>query len=294
MALRVISIIKGSYDRLPRQMKVAARWLIEHPTEVALLSMREQARRARVPPATLTRLAKRLGFNGFDKLKEVFADDVRGQPQSFAKPAGGLHTERIDGDTVIITNTVKALHDHLDRLARAPAVAMLAAAAEIMLDARQIFCIARRSSFPVVHLVHHVGCQLGCPTRLVDEIGGIANDALHSIGPEDVLLAVTVSPYARFTMQAAEFAVSRGAKLVAITDSELSPIANLTRTVILVRTEMPSFGHTATPAFAAAECLLELVAARRGNGRINAMEANDDNLTEADTCIPKLPTIRNL
>ncbi len=104
---------------------------------------------------------------------------------------------------------------------------------------------------------------------------------------------MTVKPYARFTVQAAEFAVSRGAKLVAITDSELSPVANLAQIVILVRTEMPSCGHTATPAFAAAECLLKLIAARRGNGRIDALETDDEHPAEADIYIPQIPGIHD-
>ncbi|WP_352480771.1 SIS domain-containing protein [Mesorhizobium sp. M0045] len=102
-------------------------------------------------------------------------------------------------------------------------------------------------------------------TILIDGIGGTANDALRFVGPRDVLLAVTVSPYTRYTMRVAEFAVSRGAKLVVLTDSELSPIAKLSEIVIRVRTEMPSFFHTMTPAFAAVECLVELIAAKRGS-----------------------------
>ncbi|MCA1409426.1 MurR/RpiR family transcriptional regulator [Ensifer sp. IC3342] len=275
MEFPVASVIKDSYERFPRQMKVAARWLVDHPTEVALLSMREQARRAQVPPATLTRLAKRLGFDGFDKLKELFAASIRERPESFAGRAEELLARRaIDGDGVLIGNTIEALQGHLSRFAQPTAIAALAAAADLMVEARQIFCIGRRSSFPVAYLMHYVGSLLGSPTILIDEIGGAANDALRSVGPEDTVLAVTVSPYTRFTVQAAQFAVSRGAKLIALTDSDLSPIAKHSEIVIRVRTEMPSFIHTMAPAFVAVECLLELLAARRGSRALQALAAN--------------------
>ncbi|MGH7879602.1 MAG: MurR/RpiR family transcriptional regulator, partial [Candidatus Binataceae bacterium] len=55
------SQLKADFEQLPPQLKEAARWVIDHPADVALLSMREQARRAGIPPATLTRLAQRLG-----------------------------------------------------------------------------------------------------------------------------------------------------------------------------------------------------------------------------------------
>jgi len=286
MDFSVASLIKDSYEGFPRQMRVAARWLVDHPTEVALLSMREQARRAQVPPATLTRLAKRLGFDGFDELKEVFADNVRGQPESVQGHGEELRARReIEGDSVLICDTVKALHTHLNRFAQPPAIAALSAAADLMVEARQTFCIGRRSSFPVAYLMHYVGSLLGSPTILIDGIGGASNDALRSVGPEDAVLAVTVSPYTRFTVQAAEFAVSRGAKVVALTDSDLSPIANLSEVVIRVPTEMPSFIHTMTPALVAVECLLELVAARRGDFALQALAANEVHLAEFDTYI---------
>ncbi|PVE20623.1 MurR/RpiR family transcriptional regulator [Microvirga sp. KLBC 81] len=291
MDFPVASVIKDRYDRLPRQMKVAARWLVDHPTEVALLSMREQARRARVPPTTLSRLAKRLGFDGFEKLKEVFADSVRGGPESFVGREEELLARREnEGDGVLIGNTVKVLHGHLSQFAQPSTIAVLSAAADLMVEARRIFCIGVRSSFPVAYLMHYVGSLLGSPTILIHGIEGTANDALRSIGFRDILIAVTVCPYSRYTMQVAEFAVSRGAKLVAVTDSELSPIAKLSDVVISVPTETPSIFYTMTPAFAAVECLVELIASRRGSCALQALAANEAHLAEFDTHV--LPTPR--
>ncbi|SEI21931.1 transcriptional regulator, RpiR family [Rhizobium tibeticum] len=286
MDLPVVSAIKNSYELYPRQMKVAARWLLDHPTEVALLSMREQARRARVPPATLMRLAKRLGFEGFDKLKEVFADSVRGRPECFADLEDELLARRqAVGDGALIRDTIDVLNGHLRNLAQPSAIAALAEAADLMLGSRHIFCIGLRSSFPVAYLMHYVGSLLGSPTILIDGIGGTSNDVLGSVGPEDALLAVTVRPYTRFTVEAAEFAVSRGAKLIALTDSEVSPIAKLAQIVISVRTETPWIFHTMTPAFAVVECLVELIAAKRGSCALQALAANEAQLDALRTYV---------
>ena len=54
-----VAELTAGFDTLPPQLKEAARWVIDHPADVALLTMREQARRAGIPPATLTRLAQR-------------------------------------------------------------------------------------------------------------------------------------------------------------------------------------------------------------------------------------------
>src|SRR5260370_35204172 len=58
-------IIKA-FDTMSVQLQAGARYVLDRPRDVALLSMREQARQAGVQPATMTRLAKHLGMDGYD------------------------------------------------------------------------------------------------------------------------------------------------------------------------------------------------------------------------------------
>src|SRR5258708_9954595 len=69
--------IVEAFDILPPQLQTAARYMLDRPDDVALLSMREQARPAGVPPATMTRLAQRLGLEGYDQEREHYAATVR-------------------------------------------------------------------------------------------------------------------------------------------------------------------------------------------------------------------------
>jgi DNA-binding MurR/RpiR family transcriptional regulator len=73
----IVERIKTALDDMPVQMQVAARFIMDQPSEVALLSMREQARKAGVPPATMTRLAQRLGFSVIKILKDAYVEAVR-------------------------------------------------------------------------------------------------------------------------------------------------------------------------------------------------------------------------
>ncbi|WP_404295617.1 MurR/RpiR family transcriptional regulator (plasmid) [Microvirga sp. RSM25] len=151
-----------------------------------------------------------------------------------------------------------------------------------------------RSSFPAAYLMHYVGSLLGSPTTLIDGIGGTANDAVRSADPRHALLAVTVSPYSRYTIQVSELAVTRGAKLIALPDSELSPIVKLSEVMIRVRTEMPLLFHTMTPAFVAVECLVQLIAAKRGSHALEALAANEAHLASFHTFVLQAARIREL
>ena len=76
--------IIAQYDAMSAQLQQAARYVLEHPEEVALVSMREVARNACVQPATMTRLAKFLGLAGYDDIRAQHAAALRQGSDGFA------------------------------------------------------------------------------------------------------------------------------------------------------------------------------------------------------------------
>src|SRR3546814_18585225 len=73
----------AAFYGLSAQLQAAARFVLDHPREVALLSMREQARRAGVQAATMTRLAKAIGLDGYEALRQSYADALPGERGGF-------------------------------------------------------------------------------------------------------------------------------------------------------------------------------------------------------------------
>src|SRR5690606_15897124 len=80
--------ITRSVETLPGQLGVAARYVLQNPGDVALLSMREQARRAGVQPWTMTRLAKRLGLDGYEEVRRLHGQALKDQALGFSGKAG--------------------------------------------------------------------------------------------------------------------------------------------------------------------------------------------------------------
>ena len=273
-----------SYDDLPPRLQAAARWVLDHPADVALLGTREQAKRAGLPPATLTRLAQRLGLAGYDVLRQAFAATLRRRPETFHGRAGELVARHgAQGDAALVTDTFDALGAHLKDLSTPEAIARLVRATDLIAAANRVFCFGLRSAFPAAFMLDYVRNLLGAASVLADAAGGRGVDALRGIGPDDLLFAVSVKPYTRLTLEAARFARDQGATLVALTDSALSPLARIADAAVLVRTETPSFFHTMTPAFAAVECLAALTAARQGGRAPEALARSEKQLAAFDT-----------
>jgi DNA-binding MurR/RpiR family transcriptional regulator len=278
--------LTAGFDELPPQLKEAARWVIDHPADVALLTMREQARRAGIAPATLTRLAQRFRLKGYDEIRKLYAEAVRERPESYRGRAEELLQRRdSEGDEALIQDILSSLTRHLQQLSTPSATKRLRSAAEIIAKSKRVFCLGLRSTFSVAYSFHYARALFGADSVLVDGPGGIATDALRTIGPADVLLAISVKPYTRQTLQAVRYASERGARVIAVTDSEVSPLATLSRQTLIVGTETPSFFHTMAPAFAAVECLTALVAARRGAQTIKSLAASEQQLESFDTYV---------
>jgi len=280
----LVGLLKSGFEGLSPQLQEAARWVIDHPADVALLTTREQARRVGVAPATMTRLAQRIGLKGYDEIRKLYAEAVRRRPESFRARAEELLQRRdTEGDAALVHDVLSSLAHHLQALTSAESIERFTAAAKLIAGAERVFCLGLRSSFAVAYIFHYVRSLFGASSVLVDGAGGTGVDLLRTIGSADVMLAISVKPYTRHTVHAARYSRARGVRIVAVTDSEMSPLAALAEETLIVRTETPSFFHTMAPAFAAVECLAALVAARRGSQTLAAIAASEKQLTAFDT-----------
>jgi DNA-binding MurR/RpiR family transcriptional regulator len=276
-------IIK-SFDGMPAQLQAGARYVLDRPRDVALLSMREQARQAGVQPATMTRLAKRLGMDGYDEVRELYAAAVRDGDLGFAGKAGvQVISQKLKGDRSLAAEMLASICRQIEQLATPQNLDRLAGAARALASARRIFCLGLRSSHSIAWHLHYVLTLVGDRSVHIEGIGATGPDALARATSRDVLLAVSVMPYTRLTIELAEYAAAQGLPVVAITDSEVAPLAQIARHVVLVNTESPSFFHAMSPAFVIAEVLGAIIAGRGGDDALVSLRHSDGHLAALNT-----------
>ncbi|MBN9044593.1 MAG: MurR/RpiR family transcriptional regulator [Rhizobiales bacterium] len=272
-----------SFGTMPRQLRAAAQWVLDNPRDVALLSMREQAKRAGVLPASMTRLAQRMGFDGYDDLRDLYAEGLRRGETEFSGKAEALVARRRQGgDGALAVDLAETLERHMAALCRPDALDAVTAAATALAGAGRIYVLGYRSSYPVACHFAYVYGLAGGSVLLLDGPGGTGSDALREAKKGDALLAVSVKPYTRAAVELADYALDMGLDIVAITDSVVSPLVARARASVIVPTESPSFFHTMAPAFAVAEALAAMLAASAGERAleaVRAMERQFENLS---------------
>jgi DNA-binding MurR/RpiR family transcriptional regulator len=271
--------ILDEFAGMPPRLQAAARFVLEQPQDVALLTMREQARRAGVPPATMTRLAQRLGLSGYEELRGSYAAALRKSAVSYEAKATRLVAHRdVKRPQALVADMAQSLAAHLGALGEGEAAARLAQAAATLGSARHVYCLGLRSSFPVAFLYHYICGLAGCPVTLLDGAG--------LTGMDVPLLVVSVKPYTRAAVEAAKRARDSGLRLIAITDRGTAPLAAIADHKILVGTTSPSFFDSKVSALAAAEILAMLVTLRRGKRTPEAVRARENYLTSINAYWP--------
>src|SRR3984957_9075192 len=276
-------IIETFHD-MPEQLQAGARYVLDRPRDVALLSMREQARQAGVQPATMTRLAKRLGMDGYDEVRELYAAAVRDGGLGFAGKAGvQVISQKLKGDKALAADMLKSIGNQIAQLATPAGLERLVSAAKALAFPRPLFFLGLRSSHSIAWHLHYVLTLVGDRSIHIEGIGATGSDALARATPKDVLLVASVMPYTRLTIELAEYAVAQGIDVVAITDSEVAPLAQIAQHVVLVPTESPSFFHAMSPAFAVAEVLGAVIAGRGGDEALASLRHSDGHLAALNT-----------
>ena len=271
------------FDSLPSQLQDAARYLLDNPEDVALLSMREQARRAGLRPWTMVRLAKRLGFDGYEPLRSLYANAMRQGELGFAGKAGTqLAHQKEVGDRALAAEMIKSLSAQIADLGEPQRLDALATAAERLHAARRIFCLGLRSSHPVIAHFAYVMSFLGEKAVMLDGASGTGTDAIRLATGQDILFVASVAPYTRLTVDLARRAASGGVPVIAVTDSVVSPLVSLATLSVLVPTESPSFFHAMAPAFVVGEILAALIAGKGGDKSLAAIRRTEDQLSQLD------------
>lgn len=267
------------FERLSPVLQRAARWLREHPRDAGVRSMRECARRAGVRPATMTRLAQALGYDGFEALRDPMREAMLRGPADYARRAEALQRESAQAAPWLaplaeaqVANAGLAIGQN--------ARATLEAAARELLEARNVAILGLRVCHGVAWQLHYA-CQLMVDhARLLSDAGGTLADQLDALDERDVLVAISMAPYTRATVDAAAEAARSGVRVVAITDAALSPIARVARHVLAFRADSPSFFQSLVGATALVEALAATIAAVGGESVVAHLRERQARLAQ--------------
>jgi len=247
--------ITDAYPALPNRLQSIARFALGNPDAMALSTVAEIARSASVPPSAVIRFAKALGYDGFSDLARIYRARLVERSGSYRERIETLRRSGGDKGPVLhelvdnATRELARLREHLD-------ARRLAAAADLVAGARTVYLLAQRRAFPVACYLAYGLAQLETRAVLLDSVGGMLREQVAPIGRGDVLVAASFRNYTPAVIEAAELARKQRAKVVAITDHPVSPLARVAHVTLEIGDDPAVQFRTLVAALCAAQALV--------------------------------------
>lgn len=189
--------------------------LLEHPRESAFLSVSHLADRVQVHPATVVRLARKLGFDGYPDLRSRLQADVIEKPDAAERIRRAL--ARMDDDSILAA-LVHSEIETLELLLEHVTMDQIREAAEVLIGARQIFLFGQGQAYSLAYLVDRRLRRAGYATNVLpNRRREIAEKALV-IGAEDAVLAFSMRNVPSGLVPLLDHANQVGAKTILVAD----------------------------------------------------------------------------
>lgn len=253
-------------NTLSKRLAQVARFFLNHPEEVAINTLVRLADQAQVPPATITRFAKELGFAGFAELQDVFRQRLLGPRLPYAdrmaEPAP--KDPDLDQPTQVFGSFVQAAVQSLLRIEQALDTTQLSGFIDNLADCDSVHVAAARGAFGLGAYMVYGLSNIGKRAHLIDNIGAMRAEQVFAIGPRDALLVMTFDDYTPETVEAARLTARAGRRVLAITDNELSPVAGLAAHVLYVNEARLGHFRSQVPAMVVCQTLIVSLGRRLG------------------------------
>ena len=184
------------------------------------------------------RFASQLGYDGYPAMQKALQELVRGKLTSLQRiEASGDQINSGDIAGSVMQQDMDTLRSTIDGIDRTEFDRVV----EKLVQAKRIYILGVRSSSFLAGYLNFYFHLIFENVTLVQSAAGEIFDQMLRIGPGDVLLAIGFPRYSKLTMSAVHFARDRGAEVIAITDSKMSPLYTLSVASLLVHCEMISF-----------------------------------------------------
>ena len=239
MTKNILHIIEKNMSSFSKGQKLIARFILENYDKAAFMTASKLGKTVQGSESTVVRFATQLGYEGYPSMQRALQEMIRGKLTSIQR------IQASDGELAgsdLMTNVLQRDMEKLRLAIDQPDGAEFERVVDTILGARRIFD----------------NVTLGN--------GGAAGacDQLFRVSKDDVVIGICFPRYSELALKTIQFSRDRGATIVGVTDSEMSPINQMSSNSLLVRSEMISFVDSLAAPMSMLNALILAVANKKG------------------------------
>jgi DNA-binding MurR/RpiR family transcriptional regulator len=244
--------LQKSYPSLTKQQKKVAEFFLTQDPEAVFLSVAELARQSRTSQSTVVRFSRAIGFQGYPELQRELQNWVK-QKISPSKVLQNFISKEPEGDTY--SNIFQIDYQNLTDAQEANSKGTLDRVVKGILEAERIGFVGFRTSHAVANLLYFFIARVRTNCELLDTADNLTHQ-LMNYGRRDLLFGISFPRYSRRTSEILKYGQKVGCRIVALTDSPISPIAQVADIVLLAGRKSGAYFNSFTSAVTLVNCLV--------------------------------------
>ncbi len=268
----MISEVEKKYFDLPSRIKinnkkfspgqrVIAKYLLNHPDEAAFFTAANLGKATGVSESTVVRFANVLGYDGYPALQRDLQDGIKNKLTTVNRLKKSIKSIK-RGENIlyeVLSNDMENIDDTMNNIS----LDSFNKFVEEMIKADNIYIVGLRTA---ASLAYFMGFTLHLILKNVTTITfGVSDlfERLININEKDLLIGITFPRYTLQTVEIMEYAKKKGAKTAAITDSVMSPLAQLADVSLFASSNLNSFIDSFTAPLSIINALVTAVGVKK-------------------------------
>ena len=270
----ILALIQENMHTFSKGQKRIASFILESYDKAAFMTASKLGKKVNVSESTVVRFAAELGYDGYPDMQRSLQKMIRNRLTSVQRIE--VTNDRLgDQDllSMVLQSDIEKIRLTLEELDRDS----FEKAVDAIVSARKLYIIGVRSCAAMATFMSFY-CNL-IFDNVVKVSATTASEVFESllrVGEGDVVIGVSFPRYSSRTVQAMNFARSRGATTIAITDSEVSPLSPISTYTLKARSDMASFVDSLVAPLSLVNALLVAVSRKKNDDLAHTFQTLED------------------
>ena len=242
------------------QRKIAA-YITESYDKAAFMTASKLGKAVGISESTVVRFAVELGYDGYPSMQKAMQEMVLNRLTSVQRI--GVTNDRI-GNQDVLSMVLQADADKLRQTNETVNREAFHAAVDAILSARRIYLLGVRSASVLVNFLGYYLNYMFDNVHIINTSGtSEIFEKLVNVNQEDVVVAFSFPRYSASTLKGVQYCHSVGAKVIGITNSNLSPLGQISDHVLVAKSDMVSLVDSLVAPLSVVNALIVALAAGR-------------------------------
>ena len=239
MKRNLIAMIEEGMPGFSKGQKRIANYILNHYDKAAYMTASKMGQLVGVSESTVVRFAIELGFEGYPDMQKSLQELIRMKLTSVQRVEV---TNSLIGEGDVLEKILMSDAEKIRRTLEEVDREAFEAAVDKIVAADKIYIIGVRSSSSLAGFLNFNFRMIFDNVKFVQTTSGSEMfEQIMSIGPNDVMIAISFPRYSKRIVNAVEYAHNAGADVISLTDCHQSPIAGVADQLLLARSDLVSF-----------------------------------------------------